>query len=238
MLKFARAVDAFGRLWHDYEICGLEHLPAGRPALIVMYHGFMPFDAWFFLARMMVSHDQWIRSLTDRWLLATPGLASLVTAGGAIAGDPEGAHRLFQEGSSVIVAPGGTREAIGGRRWYYKVNWGHRVGFAKLALRENVPIVPMFSENVEEIYRAPFAGSTPFQAFYEATRWPVVPVVGFGAMPFPVKLRTWLGEPLLPREGETPESLRDRTRDAIQALIDAHQSPRPRLLRGLADRWR
>jgi len=237
MLAFARMLDAFGRRWHDYEVKGLDHLPSPGPALVVMYHGFMPLDGWLFLARMRVEHGRWLRSLTDRWLLATPGLGPVVTAGGAISGEPEAAYELLSAGETVLVSPGGTREAIGGRRWYYRVNWGERKGFARLALRAGVPLIPMFTENVEEIYRAPFAGSWPVQSFYEATRWPAVPVVGLGAMPFPVKLTTWLGEPVVPREGETSEQLRDRVREALQSLIDAKQGQRPRLLRGMVQRW-
>jgi 1-acyl-sn-glycerol-3-phosphate acyltransferase len=136
----------------------------------------------------------------------------------------------------VLVAPGGTREAIAGRPWHYRVNWGDRLGFARLALAARVPMIPMFTENCEEIYRSPFCDSRPFQAFYARTRLPVVPVVGMGLLPIPVKLTTWLGPPVEARGDDTPESLRDRVREALQALIDAHQGGRPRIVRGLWQR--
>ena len=143
---------------------------------------------------------------------------------------------MLAAGHTLLVAPGGTREAIKGKGKHYQVTWGDRKGFARLALRANVPLIPIFRENVEEIYRSPLGDAAPFQAFYERTRWPAVPSVGFGPMPFPVKVRTWVGRPIVPSDGETPEALRDRVRDALQGLIDAHQAKRPRMVRALMAR--
>ena len=67
-----------------------------------------------------------------------------------------------------------------------------------------------------------------FQDLYERTRIPTVPLVGLGLLPFPVRVRTWVGEPIRPEPGETPERLRNRTREALQALMDARVPPRPR----------
>jgi 1-acyl-sn-glycerol-3-phosphate acyltransferase len=236
--RLARSIDAIGRAWHDYEVVGAELIPVGQPCLLVLYHGFMPFDAWFLLPRLWIERGVHVRALTDRWLMATPGLSHLIRFGGVVSASPETAEQLLAEGHPLLVAPGGTREALKGKPRHYRVTWGERLGFARLALRANVPILPVFSENVEELYRSPFVHTRPFQALYERTRWPIVPVVGLGALPFPVKLRTWIGAPIAPRPGETPEALRDRVRDALQALIDAHQPTRPRLLRGLAARFR
>ena len=41
-----------------------------------------------------------------------------------------------------------------------------------------------------------------------------------------------------PEPGDTPETLRDRVRDALQALMDANQPRRPRLPRALIERIR
>ncbi len=234
----ARTVDAFGRRWHRYEIVGADRIPRDRPSLVVLYHGFVPLDAWFFLARMHLEHGHFVRSLTDRFLMATPGLGGMAEAGGAVVGEPEAAYRLLREGHTVLVSPGGVREAIAGRRHHYRVHWGDRLGFARLALRAQVPLIPIFGENVEELYRSPGSDRAPFQALYERTRLPLVPVVGLGPLPFPVRLRTWVGHPVAPRPGEEPSALRDRVRCALQGLIDTHQGHRPRLPRGLWQRLR
>jgi hypothetical protein len=43
--SFAQNLAAVARRWHRYEIRGAEHIPTDRASLLVMYHGFMPFDA-------------------------------------------------------------------------------------------------------------------------------------------------------------------------------------------------
>ena len=236
--RLVHGVDAVGRAWNGYEIRGAENVPRDRASILILYHGFMPFDAWFFLPRLWIETGIHVRALTDRWLMATPGLRELIRFGGVECADPDTGFRLLQEGQTLLVAPGGTREALKGKSKHYHVSWGDRTGFARLALRAGVPLIPVFSENVEALYRSPFVDSRLFQTLYERTRWPIVPVVGLGALPFPVKVRTWIGAPIEPQAGEPPEALRDRTRDALQALIDAHQGPRPRILRGLLARRR
>lgn len=234
----AGAVDRAGRAWNGYELRGLEHVPRDRPFLLVMYHGLVPLDGWYLLARLYREHGLHVRALADRWLFRVPGLARWCRAAGAVPASPGSALELLQEGHPVLVSPGGVREAIAGRARYYRVTWGQRRGFARLALAASVPVLPVFGENVEELYRAPLAGSAPLNALYERTRLPLVPVVGLGLLPFPVRVRTWIGPAVLPRPGEGPQQLRERVEASLQALIDDHQPGRPRLLRGLVDRWR
>ena len=233
------AVAAYGRAVHRLELEGLDNLPASGGALLVVYHSFCALDVWMFGAEVYRQSGRLIRFLADRFLFQTPALRHLVRWSGSVPGNREDAVRLLREGHLVGVAPGGVREALAGRADHYRVLWGERLGFAHVALDAQVPIIPIFTENAEEIYRAPGAQSAVVQALYERTRVPVVPVVGLGLLPLPVKLRSHIGAPLLPRPGETPEALRDRARDALQALIDQHQDlRRPRVLRALAARVR
>lgn len=234
----AGAVDRVGRVWNGYELRGVEHIPQDQPALLVVYHGLVPLDCWYLIARLYREHGIHLRALADRWLFRAPGLARLCRTAGAIPAEPGAALRLLRAGHLVIVAPGGVREAISGRSRRYRVTWGQRLGFARLALEADVPLIPVFGEGVEELYRAPLAGWAPLDALYEQTRLPLVPVVGLGALPFPVRVRTWIGEPLYARDTEGPGALRDRVEASLQALIDEHQAGSPRLLRGLVDRWR
>jgi hypothetical protein len=105
----------------------------------------------------------------------------------------------------------------------YKLKWGKRQGFAKLALDAGVPIIPGFTENVEGLYHAPLASHPILQNLYEKTRLPLVPIVGIGPLPFPVRLTTWLGAPLVPKPNESAAELALRTRQAIETLIEEHQ---------------
>ena len=232
----AGTVDRFGRRWNGYELHGAEHIPRDGACLLVFYHGLIPLDAWYLLARLYREHGLYVRSLADRWLFRVPGLAELAGTGGAVAGTREAALSLLMAGHAVAVSPGGVREAIAGPRDHYRLQWGTRTGFAHVAKEANVPLLPVFGQNVEEMYRAPWSSTAPVRWLYRRTGIPLMPVVGVGPLPFPVKVRTWIGRPLHPRPGESAEALRSRMEVALQRLIDDHQPPRPRLLRGLTER--
>ena len=228
----------FGEAWNAYEVREDHHIPRDRPALIVYYHGFIPIDAFYFGAWYYQRHGVLIRALADRLIFEIPGLAQLATAMGAFSGTREATLALLQQGHLVGVSPGGVREAIAGTANSYQLVWGDRMGFAAVALEAGVPIIPAFCENIDEAYRSPGVRRPSIQRFYERTRVPVVPFLGAGILPFPVKLRSWFGPPIVAAPGETPASLRERTRAAILALIAAHQSPPPRLPRAILQRLR
>lgn len=236
--RLTAAVLAFGRRWNAYEVRGAEHVPLDRPALLVYYHGLLPLDAFYFGSWFYQRHGLLIRALAERLIFQIPGLSALATDMGAVAGARDTALDLLNQGCLVGVAPGGVREAIAGTENAYRLIWGERLGFARVALQAGVDIIPSFCENIDEAWRSPGVSHPAIQGFYERTRVPLVPVLGAGLLPFPVKLRSWLGAPIRALPGESPESLRARTAAAIEGLIAAHQRPRPRLPRALLARIR
>jgi 1-acyl-sn-glycerol-3-phosphate acyltransferase len=177
-----------------------------------------------------------IRGLGDRWLFKTPGLKQLVELVGAIPGEPGAARQLLNDGYLVGVSPGGTREAISGTENNYRLKWNKRTGFAKLAIETGVPIIPGFTRNVEELYRAPLAGSKILQGLYEATRIPLVPIIGLGILPFPVKLQTFFGEKIYARSSETAEDLAERVKKSIEELIRQNQPRKQTVVSALRER--
>lgn len=232
------AMLRFGRAWNAYEVHGAEHIPSDRPALIVFYHGFIPIDAWYFGSWYYQRTGRMPRALGEKLLFQVPGLRELCLDMGVVPGTRDAALTLLGQGCLVGVSPGGVREAIAGRGRAYELVWGNRLGFAHVALQAGVEIIPAFAENIDEAYRSPGVHLRPVQAFYEATKIPAVALLGVGILPFPVKIRSWIGPPIRPLAGESAESLRDRTATAIRGLIAAHQGPRPRLPRALLQRWR
>jgi 1-acyl-sn-glycerol-3-phosphate acyltransferase len=233
----SKLIVEFGRKYNDYECIGMEHVPKEGPALIVFYHGFMPLDAWYFGLEYYRLTGRLIRGLGDRWLFKTPGVAWLVKAVGAIEGNRKDAIKMLNDGHLVGVAPGGVREAISGTEKNYELLWKKRVGFAQVAIDANVPIVVGFTENVEELYRLPFAETKFFQNLYEKTRLPLVPVVGLGILPFPVKLRTRLAPPVYPKPNETAEELALRVRDELRKLMGRYLTKKPSILRAIKERF-
>lgn len=55
-----------------YEIEGLENLPDGG-ALIVYYHGTLPVDLYYFIARVYLLKNRLVQTVADRFLFNIPG---------------------------------------------------------------------------------------------------------------------------------------------------------------------
>jgi 1-acyl-sn-glycerol-3-phosphate acyltransferase len=221
--RFARGVTRFGRFYNRYSCVGLSKIPKQGPALLVFYHGFVPIDFFYFAMNLYLKTGRAPVALTDRLGMRIPVLKDFFLAVGAIEGTRDNAAKELEAGRIVGVAPGGLKEAIAGQEFDYQLVWGDRTGFAKLALKTGVDIYPCFTKNVESLYKNPMGGSLVTDFVYDKMHFPLTPPVGLGALPFPVKLTTFVGDPLSPRANELPENLALRTKKALQSLIKEHQ---------------
>lgn len=65
--------DAHSWIYHGYEVVGMEHIPADGAALIVYYHGAIPIDMYYLVARICLVRDRLIHTVGDRFLFKLPG---------------------------------------------------------------------------------------------------------------------------------------------------------------------
>ena len=133
--------------YFDPEVHGFDRIPVDRPVLIVGNHSggtYMP-DFWAFLRA-------WIRergpaeplySLGFDFTFSLPVVGSMVRRMGSVPASPANAGRLLERGNSLIVYPGGDVDDY--RPWTerHRVDLHGRTGFVRLALRHQVPVVPM-----------------------------------------------------------------------------------------------
>ncbi|CAH0696366.1 unnamed protein product [Spodoptera exigua] len=193
--------DAHGWLWHGYDIKGLENIPDG-PFLVIYYHGALPIDMYYFIARMLLFKRRHIHTVADRFMFKIPGWATLLEGLCVIPGTVQTCASVLRNGNPLAISPGGVYEAQFGDH-YYRLNWRNRIGFAKVAQEAKVPIVPMFTQNVREAFRTVGWLRGVWLKIYATFRMPLAPVYGG----FPVKLITHLGKPI-PYDPElTPEQL-------------------------------
>ncbi|NXH21979.1 TMM68 protein, partial [Bucco capensis] len=222
--------DVHGRIWHGYELHGTENLPDG-PGLIVFYHGATPADYVYFMARLLIEKKRYCHTVADHFVFRLPGFKILIEAHGFMHGPKEECVRALKNGSLLAIAPGGVREALFSDEMY-TIIWGNRKGFAQVAIDAKVPIIPMFTQNVREGIRT-LGGIKIFRSLYECVRLPVVPMYGT----FPVKFRTFLGEPIPYDPNVTAEELTAKTKAALQALIEKHQKLPGNIFRALMERF-
>lgn len=222
--------DGHGRVWHGYELHGDENIPEG-PALIVFYHGASPVDYLYFMARLLIRRKRYCHVVADHFVFRLPGLKMFIEVLGVMHGPKEVCVSALKKGYLLAISPGGVREALFSDETY-AIMWGNRKGFAQVAIDAKVPIIPMFTQNVREGIRT-LGGIKIFRKLYERIRLPIVPMYGW----FPVKFRTFIGEPIPYDPNITAEELTAKTKAALQALITKHQKIPGNILRALMERF-
>ncbi|CAF0741829.1 unnamed protein product [Brachionus calyciflorus] len=225
--------ETTGAIWHGHEIVGLENIPDTGPALLIYYHAAMPIDYYYVHCKVMLYKNRRMKVVADRFLFKVPGLASLLEAFEVTPGSLDTCVELLKEGNMLSISPGGVREALFSDH-NYEVIWGARAGFAKVAKEARVPIIPMFTENSREALRTlPFFRKF-FRYIYEKTRLPLVPIYGM----FPVKLRTYIGEPIEFDDSLSAEELKEKTKQKIEEMIQKHQRLPGSIFHAILDRFR
>ncbi|ACL67615.1 phospholipid/glycerol acyltransferase [Anaeromyxobacter dehalogenans 2CP-1] len=119
-----------------------------------------------------------------------PGLPRVKEHAGIIGTDEEDCVAVLERGESLLVTPGGMREAQPSRD-FYRLRWDGRLGFARMAVRTGVPIVPVAVVGGAEAYPGVRWGKLSF----------------WSPLPLPARMEMAIGEPI-PVE-RRPESARD-----------------------------
>jgi 1-acyl-sn-glycerol-3-phosphate acyltransferase len=139
--------------YFDARLVGAEHVPRSGGALVVVNHGIFGFDA-LVLGALLWQHTQRLATwLADGMLWKTPGLGATLDWVGAIPGTPESAVERLVAGDLVVVYPGGIFDSYKLQRDRHRLKWRGRAGFARVALRAGVPIVPIAACGVDDMYR-------------------------------------------------------------------------------------
>lgn len=228
--KVGRFWLTFARIWHGYEIKGLENLPKS-PSLLIAFHGALPVDGYFLMHSVFLKTGRQLCGVTDRFLAKFPGFKYYSQCFQMSPADLNGCIDWIKSGKTLMILPGGAFE--GHMSENYKLEWRNRLGFAKVALETKVPIVPIFTTNIQEGYRTIGIFMGFWRSFYERTRYPLVPMYGG----FPVKLTTYIGEPIQIEEGMTPEELKGLVMKQIENMIKKHQRRPGSILLALRDRF-
>ncbi len=129
---------------------GWHHLPPTGKILIVGSHNgglaapdmFMFMYDWF----RRFGYDRLAYGLTHPkvWQVF-PRVAKFAVQCGSVVAHPKMAIAAFRREAAVLVYPGGGDDAFRPHQMRDKIYFAGRQGFIKLALRENVPIVPIIS---------------------------------------------------------------------------------------------
>ena len=116
--------------------------------------GFLTPDTWIFAVALTRERgtDDVPYALAHQVVMEAPLTNQILPAMGAIAANPQNAHRVFAAGHKVLVYPGGDLDAFRSSRDRGRVVFGPRRGYVRLALREGVPIIPVVSAGSHDVW--------------------------------------------------------------------------------------
>ena len=140
-------------LWYRGEVRGLGNIPDDGPVLLVGNHSggnMTPDTIVFTLAfNTYFGVERAFYQLAHNLVLSIPGLGSLRKFG-TVAASPENARKALDSGAALLVYPGGDYEVHRPIWERNRVDFNRRKGFIRLALEQNVPIVPVVSIGGQE----------------------------------------------------------------------------------------
>lgn len=252
----ARTVHALRWLyggWMTLDARGWEHVPAG-PVLLVSNHsgGTSVPDAWGFA---MVWYRRYGGSrplvvLAHELIFALKASGTFAARRGVLRADPAVARAALQDGRDVLVMPGGDLEAWRPYADRYRVSFGGRTGYARLALEERVPIVPVAHAGAHETLVVLSSGYRLARAagLHRVARAEILPLhlslpwgLGIGPVPHfpaPARLRWRLGEGVDARERLRPgESVPEDLVTEVDATVRARIQAQLDALRAERDGW-
>ncbi|XP_034284936.1 monoacylglycerol/Diacylglycerol O-acyltransferase-like [Pantherophis guttatus] len=228
--RIAQCLNLYAKIWHGHEIIGMENLPEGA-GIIVYYHGAIAIDFALFVACFYAKTGRLVHSAIHYGLYLVPGIKLALDVVGCAKGTKVNCVEILKKGDLLGISPGGLREANFSDE-YYNTVWGTGIGFAQVALETQVPIIPMFTQNVREAYRT--VGKTRLMKWlYEYFRFLILPIYGG----LPVKLCTYIGEPIPYDPNITAKELAEKAKIALENLRDRHQKRPGNILRALLERF-
>jgi len=246
-------MQAQAPLWNalmDYyfrlEIDGWENIP-DDPSLLIGIHsgGPLTMDAWT-VALAWWRHFEEKRCLhgtAHDVLMASPGLGTYFRRMGTISPSRENIAAAFAKGDDVILWPGGEVDAFRSFGKRDQAILGGRTGFIRLAIREQVPIVPMATVGGHDTLFVLSEGRGLAKALglKKRLRSEVAPItlsVPFGIqlhitpfqhIPLPAKIRTEFLEPIYLDSDRDKENDNDYVGEIYQQIESTIQSGMDRL---------
>ena len=213
----------------------IDRVPPGRVLLIANHAGQLPFDGMMLSMAMLLEAEppRIARGMAEYWVSELPFVSVAAARGGSLVGTPRNCTSMLESGECVMVFPEGVRGMNKLYRDRYELmRFG--LGFMRLALETDTPIVPVSIVGSEE-QQPGLVNLSRVGRLFGMPALPVTatfPLLGpLGLLPLPVKYHIYFGEPLH-FEGDPDEDdahIQDRV-DVVKAAIMAGFE------RGLAER--
>lgn len=220
------------------DVHGWENVPEG-PVMVVMNHsgGTSIPDVWGFLSSWYQNFGVYrpLHPMAHEFILATRLTGEYFARRGVLRGSREIALSVLRDWKrDLMVMPGGDLDTWRPYSKRYEVRFSGRTGYARLALKAGVPIVPVAHAGAHETLIVLSDGRRIAKALglpqlARASIWPVHLSLPWGLavgpwphIPVPARLRYCIGAPLPPPERVEPgEEPREEMVSAYDAEVQA-----------------
>ena len=234
------------RRYFRVEVSGWQNLPPS-PVLVASNHsgGTLFLDSWG-LGWAWYTHfgtDRPLHPAAHEMILGNPWVGPFMAKRGVVRADRRLAQRVLQEWrDDLLVMPGGDLDVWRPYNKRYEVQFAGRTGYARVALKAGVPVVPVANAGAHETFVVLTDGQklASFLRLPELARahiWPVHLSLPWGLavgpwphIPVPAKLRYRFGPPIYPSEvglepGAEPtddqvRAFDERVRAGVQTQLD------------------
>lgn len=148
------ALRAMSNVYFRAEVRGLDNIPARGPVLLVGNHsgGTLIADTFVF-AQAFYDHfgaDRKFHQLAHDLVFKVPGVRAVLTPYGTVPASPDNMVRALARDAALLVYPGGDHETYRATWHSADIDFAHRTGFVRLALKLDVPIVPVVAIGGQE----------------------------------------------------------------------------------------
>ena len=238
-------------VWFRAEVRGLENIPLDGPVLLVGNHsgGILIVDSFIF-AQAFYDHfgpERAFFQLAHDLVFKVPGIRAMLTPYGTVPASPENMRRALARGAALLVYPGGDHETYRASWHSAEIDFAHRTGFVRLALKHGARIVPVVSIGGQEtalflgqgehiarllhLHRLLRIDVAPVQI---APPWGVTVLDLPGRLPLPAKISIDVLSPIDLREelggargdpDEGYELVTGRMQDALRELAETRALP-------------
>jgi 1-acyl-sn-glycerol-3-phosphate acyltransferase len=221
------AIAPFLWLYKHYfrvQIFDIDRVPPGRVLLVANHSGQLPLDGAMILVAMLTeaSRPRAVRSMVEKWVQTLPYVSTFMARVGQIVGTPENCRRLLEGEEAILVFPEGVRGL--GKIWpqrYRLQDFG--LGFMRLALETNTPVVPVAVIGAEE-QTPSLMNVKPLARMLGFPYLPLTPTIV--PLPLPTRYRIYFGEPMkfTGRADEEDAELDKKVaavKSKLQSMIDA-----------------
>lgn len=185
------------RMYFRTQVYGIGNVPTKRALIVANHSGQIPLDAVLLTAALMLDVDppRFARSMVEKWTATLPFISFLYPRFGQVLGAQDNAQRLLEQESTLLVFPEGVDGIAKTYQQRYQLQ-AFGLGFMRLALRTNTPIVPTGIIGGEEQYIS-VANLKKVGKVLRMPALPVLPQMLLGMpLPLPTKYRIHFGTPM------------------------------------------